>query len=151
MNSSERVVSLFRVGSNKLPPRQIIGSSYNHPRQRTPSGDEWLHALKFDGYRMLFRIDRGRVTVWSRNGKDWTEKFQNVVEPVKSLKATNEASCNPSALTLTEITYNFSGDSQFTLCVRYIIQAATLRHSKVSQVVIAVLDPTVDPRRDMHR
>ena len=38
---------------------------------------------------MLCSIDRGRVTVWSRNGKDWTEKFQNVVEAVKSLKATN--------------------------------------------------------------
>src|SRR2546430_8132099 len=54
-----------------------------------PSGDGWLHELKFDGYRMLCRIDRGRVTVWSRNGKDWTEKFQNVVEAVKSLKATS--------------------------------------------------------------
>lgn len=54
-----------------------------------PSGDEWLHELKFDGYRMLCRVDRGRVSVWSRNGKDWTEKFQNVVEAVKSLKATS--------------------------------------------------------------
>src|ERR1700687_3851361 len=54
-----------------------------------PSGDVWLHELKFDGYRMLCRIDRGRVTVWSRNGKDWTEKFRNVVEAVKSLKATS--------------------------------------------------------------
>src|SRR6266849_3170463 len=53
------------------------------------SGDEWLHELKFDGYRMLCRIDRGRVSVWSRNGKDWTEKFQNVVEAIKSLKATS--------------------------------------------------------------
>ncbi|MCU1265689.1 MAG: ligase [Acidobacteria bacterium] len=54
-----------------------------------PSGDEWLHELKFDGYRMLCRIDRGRVSVWSRNGKEWTQKFQNVVEAVKSLKATS--------------------------------------------------------------
>lgn len=54
-----------------------------------PSGDEWLHELKFDGYRMLCRVDRGRVTVWSRNGKDWTEKFQNVVEALKSLKTTS--------------------------------------------------------------
>jgi bifunctional non-homologous end joining protein LigD len=38
---------------------------------------------------MLCRIYRGRVSVWGRNGKDWTEKFQNVVEPVKSLKATS--------------------------------------------------------------
>jgi len=50
-----------------------------------PSGDQWLHELKFDGYRMLCRIDCGKVQFWSRNGKDWTEKFLNVVEAVKSL------------------------------------------------------------------
>ncbi len=50
------------------------------------SGDEWLHELKFDGYRMLCRIDRGRVSVWIRNAKDWTERFQNVVEAVRSFR-----------------------------------------------------------------
>jgi len=36
--------------------------------EKQPSADdEWMHELKFDGYRMLCRIDRGRVTVWSRN------------------------------------------------------------------------------------
>jgi bifunctional non-homologous end joining protein LigD len=50
-----------------------------------PPGDQWLHELKFDGYRMLCHIDRGKVQFWSRNGKDWTAKFLNVVEVVKSL------------------------------------------------------------------
>jgi len=54
-----------------------------------PSGDEWLHELKFDGYRMLCRIDRGRISVWRRNGKDWTKKFQNGVEAVNSLEVTS--------------------------------------------------------------
>jgi bifunctional non-homologous end joining protein LigD len=54
-----------------------------------PSGDQWLHELKFDGYRMLCHIDRGNVRFWSRNGKDWTEKFLNVVEAVKSLSVTS--------------------------------------------------------------
>jgi bifunctional non-homologous end joining protein LigD len=39
-----------------------------------PSGDEWLHELKFDGYRMLCRIDHGRVTFWSRVCKESTRK-----------------------------------------------------------------------------
>jgi bifunctional non-homologous end joining protein LigD len=34
---------------------------------------------------MLCRVDRGKVRFWSRNGKDWTDKFLNVVEAVKSL------------------------------------------------------------------
>jgi len=50
-----------------------------------PPGNDWLHELKFDGYRMLCRVDRGKVRFWSRNGKDWTEKFLNVAEAVKSL------------------------------------------------------------------
>jgi len=45
--------------------------------------------LKFDGYRMLCGVDKGQVHVWSRNAKDWTEKFSNVVEAVKLLPVTN--------------------------------------------------------------
>jgi bifunctional non-homologous end joining protein LigD len=51
-----------------------------------PAGEEWIHELKFDGYRMLCRIDRGNVQVWSRNAIDWTQKFPNVVKAVKRLK-----------------------------------------------------------------
>src|SRR6202158_1717326 len=47
-----------------------------------------MHELKFDGYRMLCRIDRGKATFWSRNEKEWTAKFLNVVESVKSLPLT---------------------------------------------------------------
>src|SRR5437762_1802498 len=54
-----------------------------------PSGDQWLHELKFDGYRMLCRIDRGKVQFWSRNGKDWTAKFPGIAEVVKSLPVTS--------------------------------------------------------------
>ena len=79
----------------KTPPdaRKAKLPSFNPPQLATlvkepPPGDEWLHELKFDGYRMLCRIDRGRVTFWSRNGKDWTDKFVNVVEAVRRLKVT---------------------------------------------------------------
>lgn len=53
-----------------------------------PAGDAWVHELKFDGYRMLCRIDRGKVTFWSRNQKEWTAKFLNVAASVKSLPLT---------------------------------------------------------------
>jgi len=76
-------------GARKAKLPQFIPPQLATLVKEPPSGDEWLHELKFDGYRMLCRIDRGRVSVWSRNGKDWTEKFQNVVEAVKSLKATS--------------------------------------------------------------
>lgn len=53
-----------------------------------PAGDEWLHELKFDGYRMLCRIAHGKVRVWSRNRVDWTAKFPAIARAVQSIAAT---------------------------------------------------------------
>jgi bifunctional non-homologous end joining protein LigD len=53
-----------------------------------PSGEDWLHELKFDGYRMLCRLQRGKARFWSRNQKDWTEKFPNLSKALKALPAT---------------------------------------------------------------
>lgn len=52
-----------------------------------PSGDEWLHELKFDGYRMLCRLDYGDVRFWSRNENDWTNKFPNLSAAARSIRA----------------------------------------------------------------
>jgi bifunctional non-homologous end joining protein LigD len=50
-----------------------------------PPGDEWLHEIKFDGYRMLCRIDQGKVTIFSRNGKEWTAALGRVADAVGEL------------------------------------------------------------------
>jgi bifunctional non-homologous end joining protein LigD len=52
-----------------------------------PAGDDWLHELKFDGYRMLGRLDRGRADFVSRNGKPWTEKLSEVTEAMARIGA----------------------------------------------------------------
>jgi bifunctional non-homologous end joining protein LigD len=51
-----------------------------------PSGDEWFHELKFDGYRLLCHLNRGQVRFWTRNQKDWTAKFPTLGKAVKALK-----------------------------------------------------------------
>jgi bifunctional non-homologous end joining protein LigD len=50
-----------------------------------PKGDEWLHEMKFDGYRILARLQDGRARLWSRNGKDWTAHFPTVGAAVEAL------------------------------------------------------------------
>jgi bifunctional non-homologous end joining protein LigD len=52
-----------------------------------PAGDEWLHELKFDGYRMVCHLSGGQARFWSRNGKDWTEKFPNLSAALKRFPA----------------------------------------------------------------
>src|SRR3984885_14762345 len=44
-----------------------------------PTGDRWLHEIKFDGYRLQAHIEDGKVTLWSRGGLDWTHKFGEAV------------------------------------------------------------------------
>jgi bifunctional non-homologous end joining protein LigD len=52
----------------------------------TPDGDRWAHELKFDGYRMHARIDRGRVQlITARSGLDWTSKYPATAEALKRL------------------------------------------------------------------
>lgn len=42
---------------------------------KAPDGEEWLHEIKYDGYRLLARIERGKVRLITRGGLDWTVKF----------------------------------------------------------------------------
>lgn len=51
-----------------------------------PSGPEWLHEVKYDGYRIGCRIDGARVTLLSRNGKDWTAAFPEIVQAARTMK-----------------------------------------------------------------
>ncbi|WP_076999597.1 DNA ligase D [Variovorax sp. KK3] len=49
-----------------------------------PSGD-WIVENKFDGYRLLARIDHGDVRLFTRNGHDWTRKLEPVAEAIAAL------------------------------------------------------------------
>jgi ATP-dependent DNA ligase len=52
-----------------------------------PDGPEWLHEIKFDGYRMHTRLDRGTVRLLTRTGLDWTHKYPMIAAAVASLPA----------------------------------------------------------------
>jgi ATP-dependent DNA ligase len=52
-----------------------------------PEGSEWLHEIKFDGYRMHARLDRGEVRLLTRTGLDWTHKYPAIASAVSSLPA----------------------------------------------------------------
>lgn len=54
-----------------------------------PQGDEWLHEIKFDGYRILARLSGGKVRLMSRNGLDWTPKFPETAAALARLKIDN--------------------------------------------------------------
>jgi bifunctional non-homologous end joining protein LigD len=48
--------------------------------ERPPTGTGWGHEIKFDGYRMQMRVERGAVVLRTRKGLDWTAKFPTIVK-----------------------------------------------------------------------
>lgn len=53
--------------------------------EKPPSGNEWLHEIKFDGYRLLCFIKDKKIKFLTRNQKDWTEKFKELQLEIKKL------------------------------------------------------------------
>jgi bifunctional non-homologous end joining protein LigD len=57
--------------------------------RQAPEGDEWLSEIKFDGYRMLCRIQRDQIRFSSRNHLDWTERLKSLALAVGRLGLEN--------------------------------------------------------------
>lgn len=50
-----------------------------------PTGNGWMHEIKFDGYRALIAVKGNDVRIYTRTGKDWTEKFAPLVAAVAAM------------------------------------------------------------------
>jgi len=74
-----------------------------------PSGDEWLHEIKFDGYRFGCRIERGTVKLISRNGHDWTGRLPHIARAASKLKAKEALLDGEVAVVLPDGKTSFSG------------------------------------------
>ncbi len=67
-----------------MPPAPQLATLHAAP----PSGDGWLHELKWDGYRMLADLHDGTVRLRSRNGVDWTDQHPVLVQALEALGVT---------------------------------------------------------------
>lgn len=86
---------------------------------QAPSGGQWLHELKYDGYRIGCEIEQGRVRLHSRRDREWTGSFPEIVEaaqrlPVNSALLDGEAAVlMPDGRTSFQALQNyFSGEAQ---------------------------------------
>jgi bifunctional non-homologous end joining protein LigD len=57
------------------------------PADRPPSGPDWIHEIKLDGFRMMVRRDPAGVRLLTRNGHDWTGRFPLIAEAAGALRA----------------------------------------------------------------
>jgi ATP-dependent DNA ligase len=57
------------------------------PVEKAPSGPQWLHEIKLDGFRMAARVDNGRAQLLTRTGLDWSDKYPSVIAALVGVKA----------------------------------------------------------------
>jgi bifunctional non-homologous end joining protein LigD len=62
-------------GARRAHLRQEVRPLLATPAARVPEGDDWLHEIKFDGYRTIARIDHDEVRLITRSGLDWTQRY----------------------------------------------------------------------------
>ncbi|WP_245446399.1 non-homologous end-joining DNA ligase [Mesorhizobium kowhaii] len=55
--------------------------------EKPPEGGEWIHEVKFDGYRSQIVFDAGKVRIFTMNGHDWTSKYRDLAAAAKALDA----------------------------------------------------------------
>jgi bifunctional non-homologous end joining protein LigD len=74
-------------------------------KSKAPKGDQWLHEIKFDGYRVQVHLNRGRKKVFTRNGLDWTKRFTEIAG---ALAISGEAIIDGEVVVVHEGRTNFS-------------------------------------------
>jgi bifunctional non-homologous end joining protein LigD len=79
---------LIRSFKNAEPgPRpEFIEPLFPELRDRPPSGDNWVHEIKFDGYRFQIHVGDGIARILTRRGHDWTGKARAIAADASTLK-----------------------------------------------------------------
>src|SRR5215471_5804413 len=79
-----RMCCSVAVGKAAEPPKWIK-PQLTRVADEAPAGDDWLHEIKYDGYRMHARLDRGKIQLLTRTGLDWSRRYKRTVEALRSL------------------------------------------------------------------
>jgi bifunctional non-homologous end joining protein LigD len=75
--------------------------------EAAPAGDEWLHEIKLDGYRMIARLAAGKATFFSRNRQDWTARFGTLAAALRKLPVASALLDGEVVVLLSDGTTNF--------------------------------------------
>jgi bifunctional non-homologous end joining protein LigD len=71
--------------SRRPPPAGFIQPCQPTLVANPPTGPGWWHEMKHDGFRTIARKQGDRVDVWSRHGAEFTDRFPNIAEAIRSL------------------------------------------------------------------
>jgi len=81
-NDKGKVAARSRKGS---PPPAFQSPQLATLVDAVPTGNQWLHEIKYDGYRALIATGSGGPRIYTRSGLDWTDKFPGIAEAAATL------------------------------------------------------------------
>jgi len=73
------------AGAKKATMPDAVSPQLATAADRPPSGDEWLHEIKFDGYRTVAYLQQGTVRLVTRGGLDWTKRYGRLAQAFQDL------------------------------------------------------------------
>ncbi|MFT4058141.1 MAG: DNA polymerase ligase N-terminal domain-containing protein [Legionella sp.] len=88
-NAFKKPILLLSKGLNKSPYPDFIPIQLAILVDKPPESNLWLHEIKFDGYRILAFKKGNKVTLKSRNNKDWTNDLPSIAAAVQELPIEN--------------------------------------------------------------
>lgn len=78
--------ALKLAGAKKAaPPSAAFEPQLARLGEAPPQGAQWVHEIKWDGYRILATVDAGDVRLWSRNALEWTAKLPEIRDAIERL------------------------------------------------------------------
>jgi bifunctional non-homologous end joining protein LigD len=91
-------------------------------KANAPKGDQWLHEIKFDGYRIQVHLNKGKRKVYSRNGLDWTKRFSVIAG---ALDIPGQAIVDGEVVVIHDGRTNFSESKRTSLRANRIVLSIT--------------------------
>jgi DNA ligase D-like protein (predicted ligase) len=88
MRKSPRATSTHRIVGPTSPPAWVK-PQLAKLIEKAPDGTDWLHEIKFDGYRMHARLDGAKAQILTRRGNDRTGKYPAIAKSIGGLPAQN--------------------------------------------------------------
>jgi hypothetical protein len=88
-SAREAIKTSRRARQIASPLPRWIPPQLCEPVETAPSGPQWLHEIKLDGFRMSARIEHGRVQLLTRTGLDWSDKYPSIVAVLANVRAKN--------------------------------------------------------------
>jgi bifunctional non-homologous end joining protein LigD len=70
----------------RMRPSGFVEPCLPSPADNPPSGPDWVHEIKHDGYRLMARRDPVGIRLLTRNGHDWAPRYPLILEAVNALK-----------------------------------------------------------------